>query len=73
MIAPLSSSAKQSDVQIVISGIQNPRRREIRDKAMEMGAKYSADWNRSSTHLLCPFQNTPKLREVKGRWHPGWR
>lgn len=39
-------------VTIVISGIQNPDRAHIRSKALEMGAKYKADWDRSCTHLM---------------------
>ncbi|RWS11850.1 DNA repair protein XRCC1-like protein [Dinothrombium tinctorium] len=57
-------------VVFVISGIQNPERRELREKALEMGAKYKADWDDSCTHLICAFVNTPKYLQViakKGR------
>lgn len=40
------------NVVLVISGIQNPERADIRKKALEMGAKYKPDWERSCTHLM---------------------
>ncbi|XP_017279167.1 DNA repair protein XRCC1 isoform X2 [Kryptolebias marmoratus] len=52
-------------VVFVISGIQNPFRGELRDKALEMGAKYRPDWTPDSTHLICAFANTPKYSQVK--------
>ncbi|CAG0899707.1 unnamed protein product [Darwinula stevensoni] len=55
------------DVVFVISGIQNPLRAEIRQKATEMGAKYKPDWGRGCTHLVCAFLNTPKYNQVKGK------
>jgi DNA-repair protein XRCC1 len=57
---------KQKGVTIVISGIQHPERGQIRDKATAMGAKYLPDWNRSATHLICDFANTPKYQQAKG-------
>lgn len=39
-------------VVLVISGIQNPERGHIRDKALKMGAKYKTDWDRNCTHLM---------------------
>ncbi|CAN7945842.1 unnamed protein product, partial [Ixodes pacificus] len=39
-------------VVFVLSGFQNPARSQIRDKALEMGAKYKGDWDRSCTHLV---------------------
>lgn len=40
-------------VTIVISGIQNPDRAELRTKALEMGAKYKPDWDDNTcTHLM---------------------
>lgn len=39
-------------VVLVISGIQNPTRSDIRNKALAMGAKYKADWDSSCTHLM---------------------
>ncbi|XP_077192922.1 DNA repair protein XRCC1 [Paroedura picta] len=50
----------------VLSGFQNPFRSELRDKALEMGAKYRPDWTPDSTHLICAFANTPKYSQVKG-------
>ena len=48
----------------VISGLQNPQRAQIRQKALEMGAQYRTNWQADCTHLFCPFQNTPKLRDM---------
>lgn len=56
-----------NDVRIVISGIPNPERADIRQKALDMGAKYAGDWNSSCTHLICAFKNTPKFNQVKGK------
>ena len=39
-------------VVFVLSGFQNPERGKIRDRAMEMGASYKADWGRGCTHLM---------------------
>uniref|UniRef100_A0A3B5A4Z0 DNA repair protein XRCC1 n=1 Tax=Stegastes partitus TaxID=144197 RepID=A0A3B5A4Z0_9TELE len=52
-------------VVFVLSGFQNPFRGEIREKALEMGAKYRPDWTPDSTHLICAFANTPKYSQVK--------
>ncbi|XP_055911377.1 DNA repair protein XRCC1 [Eupeodes corollae] len=53
-------------VVLVISGIQNPDRADLRNKALALGAKYKGDWDSSSTHLICAFKNTPKYNQVKG-------
>ncbi|XP_053699980.1 DNA repair protein XRCC1 isoform X1 [Synchiropus splendidus] len=52
-------------VVFVLSGFQNPSRGELREKALEMGAKYRPDWTPDSTHLICAFANTPKYSQVK--------
>lgn len=39
-------------VVFVLSGFQNPFRGELREKAVEMGAKYRPDWTPDSTHLM---------------------
>uniref|UniRef100_A0A8C5GWX6 DNA repair protein XRCC1 n=1 Tax=Gouania willdenowi TaxID=441366 RepID=A0A8C5GWX6_GOUWI len=52
-------------VVIVLSGFQNPLRGELREKALDMGAKYQTDWTPNSTHLICAFANTPKYSQVK--------
>lgn len=52
-------------VVFVLSGFQNPFRGELREKALEMGAKYRPDWSPDSTHLICAFANTPKYSQVK--------
>uniref|UniRef100_A0A6B2E738 Putative dna repair protein xrcc1 isoform x1 n=1 Tax=Phlebotomus kandelakii TaxID=1109342 RepID=A0A6B2E738_9DIPT len=49
-----------------ISGIQNPERGNLRQKATEMGARYKPDWDSSCTHLICAFKNTPKYNQVRG-------
>lgn len=53
-----------SKVVFVLSGYVNPQRSELRDKAIEMGAKYKQNWESNCTHLICAFVNTPKYREV---------
>ncbi|XP_059156974.1 DNA repair protein XRCC1-like [Physella acuta] len=54
-------------VVFVLSGFQNPYRGDLRDKALEMGAKYRPDWGRGCTHLICAFTNTPKYQQVSGK------
>ncbi|XP_034474692.1 DNA repair protein XRCC1 [Drosophila innubila] len=54
-------------VVLVISGIQNPDRADLRSKAVALGAKYKADWEAGCTHLICAFRNTPKYNQVKGK------
>lgn len=39
-------------VVFVLSGFQNPFRGELREKALEMGAKYRPDWTPDATHLM---------------------
>ena len=46
-------------VVFTISGLQNPLRGQVRQKATDMGAKYRGDWDASCTHLVCAFANTP--------------
>ncbi|KAK2108377.1 DNA repair protein xrcc1 [Saguinus oedipus] len=53
-------------VVVVLSGFQNPFRSELRDKALELGAKCRPDWTPDSTHLICAFANTPKHSQVLG-------
>ncbi|XP_054477682.1 DNA repair protein XRCC1 isoform X2 [Anoplopoma fimbria] len=52
-------------VVFVLSGFQNPFRGELREKAVDMGAKYRPDWTPGATHLICAFANTPKYSQVK--------
>jgi DNA-repair protein XRCC1 len=40
------------DVVFVISGYQNPERGTLRQKALDMGARYKGDWDNSCTHLM---------------------
>lgn len=39
-------------VVIVLSGFQNPYRSDLRSKALQLGAKYKADWDSTCTHLM---------------------
>lgn len=41
-----------ADVVLVISGIPNPLRSELRQKALDLGAKYKPDWDDTCTHLM---------------------
>ncbi|TKR93227.1 hypothetical protein L596_007723 [Steinernema carpocapsae] len=57
------------------SGYQNPMRSDLRDKALEMGAKYCNVLTPECTHLVSAFKNTPKMKAigrnavaVSGRW-----
>jgi len=36
----------------VMSGFENPYRKELRDKAIEMGARCKPDWDSTCTHLM---------------------
>ena len=56
-------------VVLVISGYQNPLRGDLRTKALEMGARYKADWDNTCTHLICAFPHTPKFQQVWGKGH----
>ncbi|XP_065084161.1 DNA repair protein XRCC1 [Ochlerotatus camptorhynchus] len=55
------------NVVLVISGIQNPGRANLRNQAIALGAKYKSDWDPSCTHLICAFKNTPKYNQVRGK------
>ena len=41
-----------SGVVFALSGFVNPKRSDIRDKALKMGAKYRPDWDQTCTHLM---------------------
>lgn len=41
-----------NDVVFAMSGYENPYRSNVRSKALEMGATYKHNWDRSCTHLL---------------------
>ncbi|KAK0079407.1 hypothetical protein PV325_001305 [Microctonus aethiopoides] len=52
-----------------LSGYVNPQRDEIRKKALKMGAKYINNPNTTNnkcTYLICAFNNTPKIQQLKG-------
>ncbi|EFA84971.1 BRCT domain-containing protein [Heterostelium album PN500] len=53
-------------VVIVIGGIVNPRKGELRVKALEMGADYKPDWCKGATHLISPYIGTPKADACDG-------
>ena len=40
------------DVVFVMSGFQHPHRGELRDMAIDMGATYKQDWDKTCTHLM---------------------
>ena len=52
-----------------LSGFKNPKRGDLRAKAMQMGAKYSPDWDKKCTHLVCAFESTPKFSQVRACLH----
>ncbi|CAD0197544.1 unnamed protein product [Chrysodeixis includens] len=54
-----------SDVVLVLSGYENPRRARLRNLALAMGARVLRDWGPTCTHLICAFPNTPKLRAMR--------
>lgn len=39
-------------VTFVISGFENPLRSDLRNQALEMGAFYKSNWDRTCTHLM---------------------
>jgi DNA-repair protein XRCC1 len=59
-----------------LSGYINPQRRELRETASMLGAVYRPEWSPDCTHLLCAFDNTPKIEQalrsggiiVRGEW-----
>ncbi|KAJ3104983.1 hypothetical protein HDU96_008746 [Phlyctochytrium bullatum] len=54
-----------SGVRFAISGLQNPARDQIRRQAIAMGARYEPNYSPSCRLLVCPFADTPKIREAK--------
>lgn len=49
---------------LVISGIQNPERADVRDKAQKMGARYKADWDSSCTHLMLVAKSGERILSI---------
>eukprot|EP01047_Picozoa_sp_COSAG01_P060278 COSAG01_NODE_7364_length_3236_cov_3.667517_3_plen_302_part_00 len=45
---------------VVISGVVNPERSELRDMAVRLGAQYRGSWGAWSTHLIAPFDGTER-------------
>lgn len=71
---PPQPSPKKNDfkkilegVRFSMSGYENPLRSDLRNKGLEMGAKYSGDWDSRCTHLVCAFLNTPKFNQVRSQ------
>ncbi|EDS41445.1 conserved hypothetical protein [Culex quinquefasciatus] len=53
-------------VVLVISGIQNPERANLRNQALAMGAKYKSDWDSSCTYEFdLRLQKYPQIRRVE--------
>ena len=48
----VDKSQIMKNIIFVLSGFQNPLRSELRNKAIEMGANYSDDWDETCTHLM---------------------
>ncbi|XP_077292431.1 DNA repair protein XRCC1-like isoform X2 [Arctopsyche grandis] len=75
LCAPNNDTSTHSDViqgpncfegiVFVISGYINPKRSNLRDMALSLGAKYRPDWGPSCTHLICACPNTPKHDQVR--------
>ncbi len=51
---------------MVISGIGNPERGELKRKAIALGAEYRADWAPEATLLVCAHPDTPKYQQALG-------
>ena len=49
---------------IVVSGIVNPERGELRDMALHLGAGYRGEWVSEATHVLAAFDGTDKTSAV---------
>ncbi|CAM6037623.1 unnamed protein product [Sphagnum compactum] len=63
--APLQDFSKLLEgVVFAISGMVNPARSNLREQAIEMGARYKPDWTSDCTLLVCAFPNTPKFKQV---------
>ncbi|XP_043192876.1 DNA repair protein XRCC1-like isoform X1 [Amphibalanus amphitrite] len=56
-----------SGVVFAMSGYQNPRRGDLREQGIKLGATYRPDWGPGCTHLICAFRNTPKFTAVRGK------
>jgi hypothetical protein len=61
----------QHGVRFAISGIQNPERARLRDRAVALGAVYHANVAADTTHLVGPLADTPKhhaLQRLSTAW-----
>ncbi len=52
---------------IVLSGIENPERGQVRQRIIDLGGEYSANWTSRSTHLISAFKKTPKVDQMIGK------
>jgi len=52
-------------VRFAISGIQNPERAHVRERAVALGAHYQPDITPETTHLITPIAGTPKHEQLK--------
>ncbi|EDQ84941.1 uncharacterized protein MONBRDRAFT_29749 [Monosiga brevicollis MX1] len=52
-------------VRFTLSGYQNPRRGQLRDLALGMGAQYAAQWDSRCTHSISAFEQTPKNTQAR--------
>ncbi len=53
-------------VVICLGGYENPKRGQLREAAMKMGAQYRPDFSSDVTHLCCAFAgDTPKIRSAR--------
>ncbi|XP_055334489.1 DNA repair protein XRCC1-like isoform X2 [Paramacrobiotus metropolitanus] len=50
---------------MALSGFVNPLRSELREKMLDMGAKYRPEWEDECTHLICAVAGTPKFNQVR--------
>ncbi|KAL0220211.1 hypothetical protein RCL1_000066 [Eukaryota sp. TZLM3-RCL] len=52
-------------VVFAISGLQNPKRADLRHKACNLGATYCPDLTQEVTHLVCVSSNTPRYKQAR--------
>ena len=48
-----------------LSGFVNPERANLRQTALDLGAKYDPDWTPATSHLICAIAGTPKATQVR--------
>lgn len=60
-----SLRGQQAAVRFAISGIQNPERAHVRERAVALGGHYQPDITPETTHLITPVAGTPKHEQLK--------